>query len=189
MPRLGRFFCVIDSGFVVLMLKLRRINLGSAFLRRRLLEPIFDQFRQGITPDKIALTIALGIVLGVFPVLGAATTLCALGAVCLRLNQPIIQLVNYLAYPLQLSLLLVFYRFGESLFGQPHFPMSIGVLIDRFHAGPLTFIRDFGRIALQGVLVWLLIAPVAAGVIFVVLRYALGRVLRSGGAAGTGELD
>ena len=44
-------------------------------------------------------------VLGVFPVYGCPTLLCAAAAVILRLNLPAVQLVNYLSTPLQLALL------------------------------------------------------------------------------------
>ena len=86
----------------------------------RVVAPIVRQFRQSVTPEQIALTIALGLAIGVFPILGATTILCAIAAVVLRLNQPIIQLVNYVAYPAQLVTLIPFYRAGESLFSRPH---------------------------------------------------------------------
>ena len=44
--------------------------------RRRVLEVTLAQLRQGITPQKIALTIALGFILGLFPILGTTTALC-----------------------------------------------------------------------------------------------------------------
>ena len=91
----------------------------GSFWQRRVVAPIVVQLRQGITPEKIALTIALGgLVLSLFPILGSTTLLCGLAAVVLRLNQPIIQTVNLLAYPLQLALLIPFYRAGERLFGR-----------------------------------------------------------------------
>jgi uncharacterized protein (DUF2062 family) len=66
---------------------------GNIFL------PIVDLLRQGITPEKIALSIALGAVLGIFPVLGSTTILCAAAAFVLRLNLSAIQIVNFLIYP------------------------------------------------------------------------------------------
>lgn len=138
---------------------------------------IVAQLRQGITPEKIALTIALGGLLGVFPILGTSTALCALAGVWLRLNQPIIQLVNYLVYPLQLLFLLPFYRAGETLFGQPHVPIfSVIELIDRFRAGPLQFVLDYGRVALFGVVVWCLVAPLAGMALYYSLRPLLNRL-------------
>ena len=77
--------------------------------------------KQGISPKTLALSIAFGFVLGVFPVLGVPTLLCGLAAVVLRLNMPALQLVNYLVYPLQIALLWPFSRFGDKLFGSVHF--------------------------------------------------------------------
>lgn len=140
-------------------------------LQRRVVAPILAQLKQGITPEKIALTLALGGVLGVFPIIGATTALCALAAWRLQLNQPIIQLTNYLLYPVHLLLLLPFYRAGESLFGQPHVPIfSVHDLIARFQAGPLDFLADYGMVGLYGVVVWSLLAGPTAALLYLLLR-------------------
>jgi len=147
----------------------------GSFWQRRIVSPIVAQFRQGTTPEKIALTIALGLVLAVFPILGSTTLLCAVVALVFRLNQPIIQLVNYLCYPLQFALLIPFYRAGE-VFGTPHLTLSIPQMVDRFRAGPGQFILDFGLIALGGIAAWCVFAPIVVGVLYYALRPAL-RVL------------
>ena len=72
---------------------------GAGLLRRRIVIPILDLLRQGIIPEKIALSIALGITLGVTPVLGSTTILCLLAAVLFRLNLPAIQLVSWVSVP------------------------------------------------------------------------------------------
>lgn len=145
-----------------------------SFLQRRVVAPIVAQLKQGITPEKIALTLALGGVVGVFPIIGATTALCALLAWRLKLNQPIIQLINYLLYPLHLLLLLPFYRAGETLFGQPHLPIfSIADLVHRFRDGPLQFLLDYGMVGLYGVAVWCLLAPPAALLLYWALRPTL----------------
>jgi len=151
----------------------------QSFWRRRIVAPIVGQLVQGVTPQKIALTIALGLVLGIFPILGSTTALCALAGIFLRLNQPIIQLVNYLGYPLQLALLIPFYRAGEHLLGREPIPLSIPLLFDRFAADFWQFLRDFGMIAVGGILVWLIAAPCAAAVIYLgVLAPLKGAALR-----------
>lgn len=139
------------------------------FWRRRVLDLIVAQLRQGITPDKIALTVALGCTLALFPILGSTTLLCAGAALWLRLNQPVIQLANYLCYPLQIALLLPFYHAGEWL-GAPHLALSIPQLLDRFRADPPRFIGDFAGVALGGVGAWCIAAPVLAAVLYFVLR-------------------
>ena len=145
-------------------------DMHESFWQRRVVAPIVGQLKQGITPEKIALTIALGVVLGIFPILGSTTILCGLAAVLLRLNQPIIQLVNYFAYPLQLALIIPIYRLGETLFRKPHIPLSIPLLFERFRADSGKFLADFGIIALQGIAVWCLLAPVAAALLYYTFR-------------------
>lgn len=138
--------------------------------RRRVIAPIVGPLRQGITAEKIALTIALGLVIGIFPILGATTVLCGIAAAWLRLNQPIIQLVNYLAYPAQLLTLLPFYRAGEALFGRPHLPLSIPTLVERFRDDTGKFFGDFGMIAVAGIVVWCFVAPLFTGALYFALR-------------------
>ena len=152
----------------------------------RVVAPIVGQLRQGVTPEQVALTIALGLVIGVFPILGATTILCGIAAAVLRLNQPIIQLVNYFAYPAQLVALIPFYRAGESLFNRPHLPLSIPMLMDRFRDDAGKFFLDFGMVAVQGIVVWCLIAPSVAVAIYYVTRPSLrllARRARAGRAA------
>lgn len=147
--------------------------------QRRIVAPLVAQLRQGITPEKIALTVALGAVLGLFPILGATTLLCGLAAAWLRLNQPIIQLVNYGLSPLQLLCLLPFYRAGETLFGQPPVPIfSVSELLARFEAGPLRFLADYGMVGLYGIVVWALLAPALVAALYFGLRGPLRRLAR-----------
>lgn len=141
----------------------------ASFWKRRVIAPIAGQLRQGITPETIALTIALGLMLGIFPILGATTLLCGIAAASLRLNQPIIQLVNYVVYPVQLITIIPFYRAGETLFGRPHLPLSIPMLVERFREDTARFFGDFGMIAVTGIVVWCLIAPVFAAVLYFAL--------------------
>ena len=147
-----------------------------SFWQRRVVSLIVAQLQQGITPEKIALTIALGLVLGLFPIIGSTTLLCSLAALVLRLNQPVIQLVNYLTFPLQLGLIIPVYRAGERLFFQTPVPLSIPLIQARFQADFGQFLLDFGQIALQGVAVWFLLAPLAVSVLFFSLRPVLRRL-------------
>ncbi len=151
---------------------------AASFWKRRIVVPVAGQLRQGITPEKIALTIALGFVIGIFPILGSTTLLCGLAAFALRLNQPVIHLVHYAAYPAQLALLIPFYRAGETLFGQPHIPLSISFLADRFRADWWQFLKDFGMIGVQGIAVWCLVAPLLTATLYFGLRPALRRLAR-----------
>ena len=79
---------------------------------------------QGSTPRNLALSLALGMVVGLFPVLGLSTLLCTILALVFRLNLPAMQAANYGVYPLQLMLMLPFARLGEKVFHARAIPFS-----------------------------------------------------------------
>src|ERR1700730_11684961 len=133
---------------------------------RRLVRPILDLLRQGVTPEKIALSLALGIALGVFPLLGSTTALCALAALVLRLNLTVIQLVNYFVYPLQIALLIPFFRLGERLFRAPHLPLSVPQIYAMIHASMTGAVRALWTTTWHAIIVWCLVAPFAAIVLY-----------------------
>ena len=139
------------------------------FWQERVVGLIVAQFTQSVTPQKIALTIALGLNLGVFPLLGTTTLICALAAFWLKLNQPVIQLVNWLAYPLQFMLLLPFVRLGEWLMRAPPVPFSIPELLHKFKESPAKFMQEFGMTGVHGIVAWLVIAPFAIALIYFLL--------------------
>jgi len=151
------------------------------FWQRYLLDPIVAQLKQGITPGKIALSIVIGVSLSIFPVIGVTTTLCVLAGMLLRLNHPIVQLANYLAYPLQLAMLLVFVRAGEWIFHAPRLPFSISQLTDRFHASPLHFFNEFAVTLLHSAAAWLVIVPPIALVLYFILRPVIQALARKMG--------
>ena len=139
---------------------------------------IVAQLAQGITPEKIALTIALGLNLGIFPILGTTTVLCLGAGLWLRLNQPVIQLVNWLASPLQLMLILVFVRIGEWLMRAQRVNFSIPELMRKFRESPVKFFQEFGLTGLHGIVAWLVIAPFLTALIYFTLLPLLKRLAR-----------
>jgi uncharacterized protein (DUF2062 family) len=148
------------------------------FFRRRIARPIVELLRQGVTPEKMALSLALGVALGVFPVLGTTTALCALAALILRLNLPAIQIVNYFVYPLQIALLIPFFRAGEELFGAPHLPLSITQILAMVHASLWSATRFLWTTIWHAAAAWCLIAPLCVGLAYVILVPLLRRVVR-----------
>lgn len=93
-----------------------------------------------MSPQALASVVALGLVFGVFPAPVCPTVFCALAAIVLRLNAPAIQLVNYLAYPLQLALMVPFGILGGRWFGTAGGagPMGHPGVVWRFAAGLCT---------------------------------------------------
>lgn len=148
------------------------------FWQRRVLDPVVAQLTQGITPEKIALTIAVGSALALFPILGTTTLLCLLIGIVLRLNQPIIQAVNYLCTPIHLPLIWWMVRRGEWLFGEPHRPFKMRVLAQLLWEEPVQFIRVFGTTGLHAIVVWAILAPFWTLLIYRVALPVLREVAR-----------
>jgi hypothetical protein len=68
-------------------------------------------------PERLALIIAVGFVLGTFPVPGAASILCVAAALAFRLNLPALQAVGQAVTPAQYALLLPLARIGARVVG------------------------------------------------------------------------
>jgi len=121
---------------------------------------------QGHAPEKIALSVALGITLGLFPIFGTTTLLCVAAAVALRLNHPAIQITNQLMYPIQIPLIVVFIRLGESMLGAAPIPFSAALMVAELRANPAVLVERFGTAGLHGILGWALVAPVVVGLTY-----------------------
>jgi uncharacterized protein (DUF2062 family) len=151
--------------------------MSEGFYSRSVARPLLDLLRQGVTPEKIALSVALGVMLGVFPVLGSTTAFCALAAFVWQLNLPAIQIVNHLVYPLQLALLIPFFRLGERFFRTPHLPLSVPQIYAMIHANMGNAIRLLWTTTWHAIVVWCLVAPVCAAAIYVGLTPVLRRMV------------
>jgi uncharacterized protein (DUF2062 family) len=141
----------------------------SGFWTRRVSGPVLGLLRQGLTPEGIALALAFGLAAGVFPLLGTTTLLGVAIAAVLRLNQPALQLANWLAYPLQLVLIQPFVRLGEWLAGVPPTPFSVAEVARSVAADPTQAVAAFGMVGLHAVLGWLAVVPIVVLLLYRVL--------------------
>lgn len=148
------------------------------FLKRRVGDPILDLLRQGVTPQKIALSLAFGLGIGIFPVLGVSTILCTVVAIVLRLNLPAIQLVNYLAAPVQLALIIPFVRLGEWLLQHAPQPLSISDGFKLLAAGMVNAVLVLWDAIMHAALGWIVVGPALIYVLYRVFRPLLAHVAR-----------
>lgn len=150
--------------------------MNDGFIQRKLVRPIIELLKQGVTPEKMALSLALGAALGIFPALGWTTALCAIAALTLRLNLPAIQIVNYFMYPAQIALLLPFFRLGEWLFRAPRLAISVPQIYALIHASVWNAIRVLWTTTWHAIVAWCILAPVIVGVLYAVLAPVLRRL-------------
>jgi hypothetical protein len=93
--------------------------------------------------------------------------------VALRLNQPAIQVANYLAYPLQLVLYIPFFQAGAWLFGAPPVAFDVAEARAALSRDLSGTIATYAGANLRAVVAWAVVAPAVA----VALRYALRPLL------------
>jgi hypothetical protein len=137
-------------------------------MRARLKTAVTNVMSQGLSPQKLALSVSIGASLGILPVIWGTSVVCSLLAMRFRLNHLCVQAVNYLVYPLQLALLLPFYRMGAWIFrsGPSASAEMLGHGIGKNFAGELAGIVVA---TIKAVAAWLLIAPVVAAVLYFTL--------------------
>ena len=131
-----------------------------------MLTPVLAQLTQGITPEKIALTFAVGSACALFPILGTTTILCIAAAIVLKLNQPLIHVLNQLLLPAYIPVMYACIRLGEVLFGAPPISFNIVRMTELFWNHPMDFLHQFGATALHAVVAWCLLAPIVGAAIY-----------------------
>lgn len=119
----------------------------------------------GLTPRKLLMTLCVGSALALLPIVWGTTLLCAVAAHVFKLNQVVLQSVNYLLYPLQLALIVPYCRLGARLFPWGP-PLPAEILTHVLHGQGGGMIGLFAWATLKGVAAWLLTAPPLAFVLY-----------------------
>lgn len=123
-----------------------------------------------MTAEKWAASACFGVIAALFPVIGPVTLICI--AVCwlARLNLPLVLLILYGLYPVQLALILPFTWLG-SLFTGWQLPADFG-FEEIFHASKRLGVEAI-HWAAAAILGWALISlPLSFGLYRLLIRYA-----------------
>lgn len=137
----------------------------KAFLRKKIMDPVRAQLTQGIDPVSLSRTVAAGLVISLFPALGVTTGLCVLVGVKYRLNQPILQAINYLLYPVQILMLPVFFSLGAWITGTESVSLNPATILTELKTDPGLFVANYGWGGLKAILAWLLTAPLVYAIL------------------------
>jgi uncharacterized protein (DUF2062 family) len=148
------------------------------FFRRRLLDPILALLTQGITPEKIALSIAVGAIVGIFPVLGTTTVLCTVVGAALRLNLVAVHTVHYVMTPVQILLIIPFVRVGEHLVGASPQPLSISEGMALIAQGAMQAVVALWDAIVHAMIGWIAIGPLAIALSYFLFKALLRRFSR-----------
>ena len=144
---------------------------------RRIALPVFALLRRGASPEKLAWSLAAGLLIGINPLLGSTTVLCLLLAYLFRLNIAASQLANHVVYPLQILFVIPFIHLGSRIFHTPPMPFSAKELLDAARKHPLELIRQLWLWESHALILWVVLAAVAVPAIALVLTPILHRLL------------
>jgi uncharacterized protein (DUF2062 family) len=133
----------------------------ASLVQRWVVLPVKGLLRMGASPERLAWSLAVGIVVGVNPLLGS-TTLLVLGLAGLfRLNVVASQVGNHAMYPLEIALFPVFIKLGSVLFVTERLPLAGSKLWAAARAHPWDTTVVLWRWEWHALVVWAIFAAVA----------------------------
>ena len=133
---------------------------------RRIVDSLLRQLQLGSSADRLALAVAVGVVVGNIPIFGTSTMLCAVIALAFRLNQPAIQIAQAAMAPTQLLLIIPFVRTGEWLLRAPHQAISIKAALAFAAHDTGQAAAVLGDALVHAGVAWVLVAPIAVYAIY-----------------------
>jgi uncharacterized protein (DUF2062 family) len=142
---------------------------------RKFIIPIKKIIRAGISAERLSVSLALGITLGLIPLYGFTTILVGIVALSLRLNFVSMQIAHYIVQPIQIALFVPFFKMGDALFNNSDFSFTIRQYIQFFRADFWIAMREFWLINLSAIFVWSLISIPLFIILYFILMLVIGK--------------
>jgi len=133
--------------------------------------------RGGVTPRRLAWSLALGMVIGINPSVGLTTLLVILLAWTFGLNQIASQLGTHVVAPLHLLLFIPFIQLGVHIFHTHRLPLTRRQ-VEHLSHHPISLFRDIWQWEWHALIIWGLIAAIAMPVLAHYIRHGLVMLLR-----------
>ena len=134
--------------------------------KNRFIAAVTSQLTQGASADGLAKTCGAAVAFGVFPLLGFTTLLCLVFGAIFKLNQPILQTVNYLMMPIQLIAIPVFGYGGSYFFVSEPLDLSPAHLATEFSVSASAFFTEYGWVGFRAVVLWAIVAPILGYLVY-----------------------
>eukprot|EP00249_Psilotum_nudum_P007031 c20258_g1_i1 orf=141-701(+) len=150
-----------------------------AWCRSRIVDPCLLILKRGTEPKQLAVSAALGITIGIFPICGVTVFICGFVATVLGPNchTPTLMLSNFVATPLELSMIVPFLRIGEWIVSGEHFEFSPDALKEIVTGrGSLDLLLGI----FHAILGWTVTAPLIFGSLYTIFhpifRYSIRKL-------------
>lgn len=148
-----------------------------SWIKRRVLLPIRRALKNGLSQKRLAVSLALGITIGLIPFYGVTTLLVGVVAYALRLDFIVMQAVHYIVHPIQIALIIPFFKVGNLFIGDNEVSFTLAEYIALFKSDFWLALSELWKLNLLAIIVWGLIAiPMFYGLyyffIYSIKRYA-----------------
>jgi hypothetical protein len=147
------------------------------WIYRRAVLPILALLRMGATPQTLAWSIAVGLLVGLNPLIGTTTILCLAAAFSFRLNVVASQIANHAMFPFELLLVVPFIRLGSRVFHTAAMPLSPKLFLVAARNAPLALTRQMWLWEWHAFVLWVAISVMAVPVIALALTPLLQHLL------------
>jgi uncharacterized protein (DUF2062 family) len=147
------------------------------FLRCKILRPLLRLLRGGVTPRRLAWSLALGIVIGINPSVGITSLVVVMLAWAFGLSQVASQIGAHAVTPFHLLLFVPFIELGVHLFHTAGLPLSRRQ-IEHLSHHPWRLFRDIWQWEWHALIVWCIVAAIAMPLLAGYIRRALVLLMR-----------
>ena len=142
-------------------------------LRCRVLRPVLRLLKNGVSPKRLAWSLAVALVVGISPLLGVTTICMLLLAWLFRLNYVATQIGIHIVSPLQWLLFVPFIDLGIMVFRSHRLPMTKGEIMHLSHRHPLQLIHLLWQWEWHALIIWALFAVLVTPLMAVQIRRML----------------
>lgn len=146
-------------------------------LRRRVFRKIAYFLKKGITPHKLALSLSLGITIGIIPLYGITSLLVTLVALCFRLNFSASQIAHYMVHPVQILLIFPFLKLGDLIFNNSLLPHSFDQFLTMIRTDIWGTLHHFWLAYLTATAVWFILSIPLTILLYKVLYFSFRKLI------------
>ncbi len=146
----------------------------KGWTERKFVSPIRTAIKEGISIERLSVSLALGITVGLIPLYGTTTVIVGLIALSLRLNFVAMQIAHYIVHPIQIALLIPFLKMGDTLLKGNEVSFTVHQYIQLFKTDFWATLKDLWLVNLSAVGIWLILSVP----LFLALYYLLVYTIR-----------
>ena len=132
-------------------------------------------FKQGLSPKEFTQSILVSALISIIPIVGVTTVLLTILSLKRKLNLPIMIAISYLAWPLQILMIIPFINIGEFIFSIPQSNHSAQEIIASFQESFFGTLSQLSFELLCGFGGWLLTAVPFFTLIYLVSNFLISK--------------